>query len=66
MKAKPKKSRGRPKLDVTRSRVVGARFSDDEYAIVVRAAAADDRDVSAWIRLAALRQARESTHRDCA
>lgn len=64
MKTKPKKPRGRPRLDVTRSRVVGARFSDDEYAIVVRAAAADDRDVSSWIRLAVMRQATEETRQD--
>lgn len=66
MKNKAKKPRGRPKLDVTRSRVVGARFSDDEYAIVARAAAADERDISSWIRLAVMRQARDATHQDCA
>lgn len=62
MKTKtPKKTRGRPKLDVTRDKVVGVRFSDDEYAPIALAAAADgDRDVSAWIRLAAIRQAKES------
>ena len=57
-----KKTIGRPRVENEKSVQVNLRFTEDEKAALDRAAEADDRSVSAWIRLLVIKALKEKKY----